>query len=87
MTNPHPALSCKIVNSHLARLAFRGTQLFGEFRVIVRLAKHGKLPSYMKAAGPHSPGHLVASIPCAEIGRASNDHDVLSLELREHVIQ
>jgi hypothetical protein len=74
----------KIVNPALARLAFHANEAFGEFKVIVRFAKP-KYPPYLKVIGPHSPGHIKARVPCNQIARMSQDNNVLSIELREHV--
>jgi hypothetical protein len=85
--NSNSHFSPKIVNPDLARMVLHAAEPCGEFRVIVRLVRPGKLPRYMKATGLHSPGHIKARIPCNQIQRAGNDSNVVSIELREHVIQ
>ena len=70
---------------YLARLALHGAQSFGQFQVIVRFAKP-KYPSYLTITGEHSPGLVKALVPCDQIERMSRDHNVLSIELREHVM-
>jgi hypothetical protein len=40
----------------------------------------------MTAEGLHSPGHIKARIACTEISRINRDQNVLSVELREHVM-
>ncbi|MGE3623107.1 MAG: hypothetical protein AB7H77_04440 [Bdellovibrionales bacterium] len=86
MKNPtHPSLN-KVVNPHLARLALHAARPQGEFRVIVHLAHPAKPPRYMKVTGMASPGGLKARIPCNQIERVDKDSNVLSVELREHVI-
>ena len=84
MPTPHfPTFNNKIVNPYLARMALHAAQSFGRFNVIVRFAKP-KYPSYVKVIGQHSPGHVKATVPCDQIERMSRDHNVLSIELREH---
>lgn len=87
MPTPHsPAFNNKIVNPYLARMAFHGAQSFGQFNVIVRFAKPKKYPPYVKVTGQHSRGHVKATVPCDQIERMSRDQNVLSIELREHVM-
>jgi hypothetical protein len=83
MTNVH-SLN-KVINPDLARAALHSAETFGEFQIIVRFAKPEKYPSYMTVTGLHSPGHMKARIPCDQIGRLENDHNVLSVELSEYI--
>jgi hypothetical protein len=83
-TTNTPSLK-KIVNPDFAQAMLRGTKMFGEFRIIVRLASPEHHPSYMEVTGPHSPGHMKARIPCDRIGCLEKDGNVLSVELRAHV--
>ena len=85
MSNPHSPAYAKIVNPYLARMALHAAETFGEFQVIVRFAKP-KYPSYLTVTGQHSPGHIKARVPCNQIERMSRDSNVLSIELREHVM-
>jgi hypothetical protein len=87
MTHSHPHFYDKIINSHLACTALRGIAPYGEFKAIVRLARPEKHPSYMTVTGIHSPGHVKARIRCDQIARIGCDRNVLSVELRQHVMQ
>jgi hypothetical protein len=86
-TNTHAHLSGKIINPELAQMALRAARPCGEFKVIVRLQQPGKLPRYIKAAGLHSPGHIKGRMPCEKIEAIGRDSNIVSLELREHVMQ
>jgi hypothetical protein len=86
MSNARSPAFDKIVNPYLARMAMHAAEIFGEFQVIVRFAKP-KYPSYLKITGQHSPGHVKALVPCNQIERMERDNNVLSIELREHVMQ
>jgi hypothetical protein len=85
MPNAHSTAFDKIVNPDLARMAFHAAEIFGEFNVIVRFAKP-KYPSYLKITGQHSPGHVKARVACDQIERMGQDENVLSIELREHIM-
>lgn len=90
MMNTHTrrhVFSDKIVNLHLARMALHADKISGKFRVIVRFKRPGHPPACMKVTGQHSPGHFNACIPCGEIENAARDHNVVSLEVCEHVMQ
>jgi hypothetical protein len=87
MTEANSSCSPKVVNSHLADLALRGDRIFGEFGVIVRFVRPDRHPACMKVTGRHSPGHFKARIPCDKIRVVLCDRNILSLDLREHVMQ
>ncbi len=87
MMNSHTHFSTKIVNPDLARMAMNKAEPHGEFHVIVRLVRPGQVPRYMKATGLHSPGNIKARIPCNQIRHINDDSNVVSIELREHVIK
>jgi len=77
----------KIINPDLIRLAPRGAETSGEYGVIVKLAQPEKLPNYMRDPRPHSPGHIKARISFDQIDRMIGDHNVVSVEFCEHVMQ
>ena len=77
----------KIINSDPNRLAPRGVDTAGEYGVIVKLAQPEKHPTYMKDVRPHSPGHIKARISSELIDRMIGDHNVVSVEFCEHVMQ
>jgi len=82
----HSALD-KIVNPDLAYRALRSEQTFGEFGVIIRLQQPNKPPRHIKVTGQHSPGHVKGRVACSKIESVIGDRNVLSVELREHIVQ
>jgi len=77
----------KLVDPHLAKLALHASKPAGEFGVIVRFQNPNKRSHLMKVTGQHSPGYYKARVPCSKIWSVIQDRNILSVELREHVIQ
>lgn len=84
--NNSPAFD-KIVNPDLAYRAFHTAETAGEFGVIIKLRRPDQYPRHIKVTGHHSPGHVKARIPCSKIRSVIGDYNVLSVELREHIVQ
>jgi len=83
MTHPTPTPT-KIVNPEFANIFLRNVVPYGAFKAFVRFAEPHKTPGYMKVMELHSPGLFEVSIPCGEIDSATDDDNILSIELREH---
>jgi hypothetical protein len=77
----------KIVNPDLAYRALHNATTAGEFGVIIKLRRPNQYPRHIKVTGQHSEGHLKARVPCSKITSVIGDHNVLSVELREHIVQ
>jgi hypothetical protein len=87
MTPNSPHFYDKIINDHLARAALHDASTRGAFKAIVRLRPGARIPTYLKVTSVSSPGEVIARIACSKLLQAVSDDDVVSLELREHVLQ
>jgi hypothetical protein len=81
----HPAFNDKVINPDLAMVPFHGTEPYGEFKAIVRLARPENRPSAMKVMEIYSANLLNVRIRCDQIKCVIEDVNVLSVELREYV--
>lgn len=75
----------KIVNPDLARGPLRSAEPHGEFKAYIRVAEPENVPDYVQHIEIQGPGLFKVRIPCTKMALASEDDNVVSIELIEHI--